>query len=792
MREAPAQQEADVEASAIAQQMDIDDLDALLPAHLRTPLPVAEEDVAEEPIVRTKAVPTTPPSPIEKFYRDASADQTLQQFGYDFFGTQSNNAIAPASGAVSDDYVLGASDRLTIAFLGERKDRASYSIDRTGALNIDMLPPIAASGKTLGQLRSDIQKLLEAQAYHGDVYVSLERVRQISVLVAGHVKTPGRLTMTPMQTALEAIEQSGGVARTGSLRQIRLIRGGVATNIDLYPVMGAFEAATALPPLRDGDRIIVPPLGSTFAVSGDVRQPGIYELAVDGGTDVAAALQMAGGMMAQGRNRVAMLVPQKSGQRVARMTTPAARDILSDGTILSITRTDDFNAASFTLSGETREAGTYAIKQYPKLSKLLRSPQAFGDDIYPLIGVVSRQRKTDLARDLIAFSPQDVYMGRSDVPLQDNDAVTLLSRKDVQSVMKRQATELNPLTVTFLEEHVISLQGAVRLPGNWPVAGPVAVGRVLDVAGGTLSDADLSRAEINRNDVGLIHVSAGMVSHRDTVDITDGASESVTVTFGDAVRIPDRFEAVTRQTVLLQGEVRNPGTYDLMRGDTLLTLIDRAGGLTDQAYPLGTVFSRASERKREKEKFSIAARDLERAVAQAAQDDDGKVNAEQMELAKELAGELKTVDPIGRITVESDPGVLRRDPALDILLEAADRIYIPKRPLSVRVTGEVLSPASLQFRADKKTPDYIGEAGGLTQNADSGRIFVLFPNGAARPVRKTDWASVKPLMIIPGSTIVVPRDPKPFDFIESAKDITQILSNVAITGIYADDLMGKD
>src|SRR5690606_19598068 len=96
-----------------------------------------------------------------------------------------------------------------------------------------------------------------------------------------------------------------------------------------------------------------------------------------------------------------------------------------------------------------------------------------------------------------------------------------------------------------------------------------------------------------------------------------------------------------------------------------------------------------------------------------------------------------------------------------------------------------------QFRADKDIGDYLSEAGGTTLHADKGRMFVLYPNGSAQPVRASNWTRIRPVMITPGSTIVVPRDPKPFDFIESAKDITQILSNLAITGIYADELVRR-
>jgi hypothetical protein len=127
-------------------------------------------------------------------------------------------------------------------------------------------------------------------------------------------------------------------------------------------------------------------------------------------------------------------------------------------------------------------------------------------------------------------------------------------------------------------------------------------------------------------------------------------------------------------------------------------------------------------------------------------------------------------------------------PELDLLLQTGDRIYIPKRDLTVRVHGEVLSAASLQFREGKAPLDYINEAGGFTFHADKDRTFVLYPDGSAQPLQVSAW-NYKPIFIPPGSTIVVPRDPKPFDFIQSAKDISQILSNLAVTAIFIDDVV---
>jgi len=101
----------------------------------------------------------------------------------------------------------------------------------------------------------------------------------------------------------------------------------------------------------------------------------------------------------------------------------------------------------------------------------------------------------------------------------------------------------------------------------------------------------------------------------------------------------------------------------------------------------------------------------------------------------------------------------------------------------VRVAGEVLSPAALQFRDNQGGHAYITQAGGLTYNADKGRAFVVYPDGSARPLNAS-WSSSG--SIPAGSTIVVPRDPKPFDFMDTAKDLTQILANLATTAIFAD------
>jgi len=141
--------------------------------------------------------------------------------------------------------------------------------------------------------------------------------------------------------------------------------------------------------------------------------------------------------------------------------------------------------------------------------------------------------------------------------------------------------------------------------------------------------------------------------------------------------------------------------------------------------------------------------------------------------------------------VEADPASLKADPEQDILLEAGDKIFIPKRPLTVRVAGEASSPAALQFRKGKDPMDYINQAGGTTYYADRDRTFVVYPDGSAQPLNVSMW-NHSATFIPPGSTIIVPRDPKPFDFLAGAERVSQILANLAISGLYIEAIGDDD
>ncbi|MGH1399454.1 MAG: SLBB domain-containing protein [Alphaproteobacteria bacterium] len=770
------------------------------PNSIHTPTPITQSPSTENRL----------PSTIEQMYA-ARILTPLSQFGYDMFGVPSEetrtalgNTKTTPSGAVQDDFILGSGDELEILFTGQRRDRGTYTINNNGSLIIPDLPPIPASGRSIGQVRISIQSA--AQNLHNtEAYVSLASVRHIGALVIGHVKRPGRKNLTVFHTVLDALMESGGIDKTGSLRQIKLIRDGRSTIIDLYALLMHGQSNVDLR-LHDGDRIIVPAIGPTIAVAGEAKRPAIYEiLPTRRGMrhephknaeklTLNQILEFAGGTLSPGANRFLKLAITQSGEESVEEVEDAFTPTFSDGSILMISKGGEKRAGQIELTGHTLRPGLYALSQHKTLSDLLSSNTILGQDIYPLIGIIEREDPQQLTTTFLDFPLTLVINGEYDRTLEDGDKIHLFSNTQIAALempaLPNAQGSTNPIDgdliddpvlISFLKERSAFIRGAVRESGAYPLAEGITLDSILAVAGGLALEANTANIEVTTT-------HDGANKHRETINLANTPAANVIIESGASIRVNQKFDKIKDNSVLLMGEVQNPGRYDLMNGDKISDLIARAGGLSPDAYPYGAIFSRQSERRTEEARYKSQSQTIKQAIARALDEDDEKVNAGKIAEARALAEELENAKGAGRITIEADPAVLSVKPELDLLLQTGDRLYIPKRGLTVRVHGEVLSASALQFREGKAPLDYIHEAGGFTFHADKDRTFVLYPDGSAQPLQVSSW-NYKATFIPPGSTIVVPRDPKPFDFIQSAKDVSQILSNLAVTTIFINDVI---
>lgn len=329
----------------------------------------------------------------------------------------------------------------------------------------------------------------------------------------------------------------------------------------------------------------------------------------------------------------------------------------------------------------------------------------------------------------------------------------------------------HPDLLPFLLEYAISIEGEVRFPGVYPVVPGAKADSVLKAVGGVTLDADSDAVEMTS------------VQGERTDDMSLRQLNQATLNPGDVVRIAARVAKREVGVVKVTGEVLRPGRYDIKRGERLSDLLRRVDGLTPEAYPYGAVFTRERVREAEEAGFRRAALELEQSIPSVMASASGQ-EAEQARQAlpflQSLIASLKATRAVGRVVVEVDPTVLAARPELDFVLEPGDELIIPKRPSHVTVSGEVLNAGSVMFKSGKAARDYIKMAGGVTSSAEESDAFVIYPNGESEPLSLGRFSDGS-IPIPPGSTIVVPRDPQPFNFLTMTRTVVGLLSDLALS-----------
>jgi protein involved in polysaccharide export with SLBB domain len=366
------------------------------------------------------------PSAIEADFRTRLADPTLRQFGYDFFrGAPPPSGVR--TGAIGDDYILGIGDEVTVAFRGATNDSRTARVDRDGRLIIGQLRPITAAGRSLGAVKAQIAAETRSTLLATDVFVSVGAVRSVSVFVGGEVERPGQFSLSSVSDIATAIAQAGGIRRTGSLRSVRLVRGGSTRTVDLYGLFGI--GSTPVIRLQDGDRIIVPVIGRTIAVAGAVARPAIYELRDT--ISAEAAIAYAGGPV---RSRGADIVISRIGaDGVETFIRSAGRSTVVQGgdAVIVLASTPGGAAERVVLSGHVDNPGPRPLGAVPTISALVGAPDYLRDGTYQVAAVLMRVDRATGARSMEMVPLARELRGVSAIPLRNQDELVILNRNDI-------------------------------------------------------------------------------------------------------------------------------------------------------------------------------------------------------------------------------------------------------------------------------------------------------------------------------------------------------------------------
>jgi polysaccharide biosynthesis/export protein len=717
----------------------------------------------------------------------------LNPFGYDLF-KDSTSTFAPVTDVpVPADYILGPGDRLNVQLFGSQNRMLRLVVGRDGRINFPELGPIGVGGRSYESVASDLELRVERQMIGVRASVGMGDTRSIRVFVMGEANRPGSYTVSGLSTISSALYAAGGIKVIGSLRDIQLKRqGAIVRRFDLYDLLlrGDTGDDTKLMP---GDVIFIPPVQATVAVDGEVHRPAIYEL--KGTTTVADVVQLAGGVTTNADTSRAALV--RVNDRRARVVVnvpldePGGRgELVRNGDSLRVLRLRPTLDQGVTLEGHVFNPAPVAWHEGLRLTDVIGSV----DELKPNadLNYILVRRELPPDRRVVMLSA-DLAAALREPQSAKNFALLPRDRLIVFDMESGRRQALDPLLEEVRRQaridqpsEIVRIDGRVKARGDYPLEPNMRISDLLRAGGGLQDAAYGAKAELTRyrvnNDMRqteLLEIDLAAVLHGDQ-------SADLTLQPFDFLNVKEVPEWSVQEKVTLAGEVRFPGRYPIKRGETLRSVLERAGGLTSLAFPSGSVFTRVELREREQQQIDRLAErlqsDLASSALRAAAANQGQGGQSALAVGQTLLSQLKGTKAVGRLVIDLN-SVLDSPPGSDndIVMREGDELIVPKQKQEVTVIGEVQNTTSHFYRENLTRDDYIGLSGGATGKADRGRIYIVRADGSVVSSENAGWFRRSGQVAMrPGDTIVVPLDTERMPALPMWQAVTGILYNLAI------------
>ncbi len=740
-------------------------LDSLIKAKQQEQLEQAVSPVQAPPTVPETLVAPPQRSPIERAFEPdtvLSVDRVLNQFGYEIFtdslilATQPWQAIGPI--AVGPEYVLGPGDEIVVTAWGKLDETFTYTIDRDGKITLPKTGPLYLWGKTLGEAQKLIQDRLHAAFSGVNFAITLGQLRSVPIFVLGEVRAPGVYALQPLVTPLQVLFRAAGVKKTGSLRRIQIIRTtGQRDTTDLYDLLIRGKRPEALY-LNPGDMIFVPAIGPVVGIAGAVKRPAIYELKDE--KTLWDVMELSGGLLFPDAGQhiqiermvgeTRRIVWDQSFESLKSFKKVASKVRIQDGDLVIVLPVLPERHGIVTILGNVFRPGDYALEKASTVQGLIQAAAGLKPGTYLERAELHRVQKGGIPQ-LIAVNLERALAG-------DENANLKLQEWDTLWVFR---------TDEVVVYDSVEVSGAVYKPGKLQFYEGMSLGDALFQAGGTKPTAYLQSVEIYRTERGKPRKIL-------TFDLTQNDPEQIPLSPGDQVVVKEARDRLRDAYVTVTGEVRIPGSYPIAEGETLGSLLKRAGGLTLSADPQGAMFFRKSAKRLMdeatrrfmdqlytdllKEEARVSQMDLPTEERTYKLDYIKRRKDFLIYLAKSPDTTLMLEDsvPVQVLFPEMEKERVVIDLSdsltLQMPLEPGDSLYIPPRLSTVQIAGAVFNPVTVAYREGADLSYYLAMAGGLREYADKRRIYVIKASGKTeRPPKKID----------PGDTILVPERYEP-------------------------------
>jgi len=637
------------------------------------------------------------PALYDLYVQAAATNQPTQRFGLNVFQRgAAKTDLLPMDLPVGPDYVVGPGDGLAIDLWGGVSQRITRTVDREGRVSLPEAGPLLVSGKTLGDIQEQMQRILRTQFRDVSADVSLLRLRTVRVYVVGEVGAPGAYDISSLSTPLNALFTAGGVTSRGSLRQLEHYRGNqLVEKVDAYDLL-LHGVRGNMQRLESGDSLRVPPLGATVTVDGMVRRPATYEIRAE--KNLEDVLDLAGGILPAAALRhieVQRLVAHENRTMFSldlgeASDTETVREQMRqfgvrDGDQIHIFPIAPYNTAAIYLEGHVLRPGRYSYRDGMKLTDVIASYKDLLPEPSGRYAEIIRLKAPDYRPVVESFDLTKALENPASAPeLHPLDTVRIFGRYDFEPAPE------------------IIVSGEVRSPGRYGTSGQQRLRDVLYQAGGVSPDAWLDSAQVFRiQPDGTTKVFS--VNLRNALE--GNALDNLLVEPRDRVLVHRQPELVEPRSVYVQGDVAHPGRYPLAGNMHASDLVRSAGGLLRSA----------------------AAEDgaLSHYVA--------KANDSSAPAPVNVAVNLRAA--------------LEGNAEHDVLLNSGDVLTVPQKTgwkdvgSSVLLRGEIRHPGTYGIRTGERLSEVLERSGGFTRDA--------FPYGAVltrREVRDFEMKSHQELV----------------------------------------------
>ena len=642
-------------------------------------------------------------------------------FGHDIFNNEDLTFESSMNLATPQNYRLGPGDEVNIDIWGASQESITETISPDGYVTVEDVGLIQLGGLTVSQAKAKLKSVLGARYQSSSIELTLGQTRTVTISVIGEVKVPGTYTLSAFSTVYNALYMAGGPNDIGTLRNIKVYRGGrLLSTVDVYDFL-LNGHLTGDVRLQDNDIVTVGPYEALVNITGKIKRPMFYEMKRS--ESAATLLRYAGGFTGDAYTK-AIRVNRKAGQMYS-VFNVGEFDLnsfkLMDEDSVSVDSTLNRYQNMVEVRGAVFRPGRYQVGGHISTVKaLIEAADGLTENAIAQHAVMHRMKK-DRSLEVKSINVLGILDGEiPDVELQNEDVLYIGSREE----------EKNDQTIT--------IHGEVNYPGIYKFASNETIEDLVLQAGGLTNAASLAKVDVSRRIVEPNALEAGdtlafSYSFRLNPDFTiPQGEEPFTLQPYDEVYIRRSPNYNEQQNVTVEGEVQFRGNYTLTSSRQRLSeIIKQAGGLTKRAYPEGAKLLR---------QMTPEERELMETMLRTAQRNSGN----------------DSIDVKKLLTLTTFPVAIELDKALaapgsddDPYLREGDRIVVPRFTSTVSINGEVLYPNTVRYKAGENADYYLDLAGGVSSTGKRSRTIIIYMNGM---VAKADRKH-KPK---PGCQIVVP------------------------------------